>query len=122
MSQMHQLMSELLRRTSENAVQEKFAEFTFRNCLENSRRPLECASCRRKKRLIGAFRPLLAAVGAPIWNLYRFSKQFQKENSRKFNFRFTEFSEVAPSQAIRRCAGVVAMASWLCSPEQGLAN
>jgi hypothetical protein len=76
MSQMHQLMSELLRRTSENAVQEKFAEFTFRNCLENSRRPLERASCGGKKRLIGAFRPLLAAFGTPIWNLYRFSKQF----------------------------------------------
>ena len=38
------------------------------------------------------------------------------------NFVMTEFSEVAPSQAIRRCAGVVAMASYLCSREQGLAN
>ena len=34
----------------------------------------------------------------------------------------TEFSEVAPSQAIWRCAGLVAMASCLCSRERGLAN
>jgi hypothetical protein len=36
----------------------------------------------------------MAAFGAAIRDLFRFSKQFQKECSAKLNFRSTGFSEV----------------------------
>src|SRR5215210_1386848 len=56
----------------------KFAEFSFRNCLENSRRHLTAPLWRQEAPESGFIRPLLAALGAPIRDLSRISKQFQR--------------------------------------------
>ena len=78
-------MSKILRRlgsavsTSGNAVHAKFVEFTFRNCLENSRRRLTAPLWRQVAPESGLLRPLLAALGAQFRDLSRFSKQFLYE-------------------------------------------
>jgi hypothetical protein len=63
-------------RTSENAPS--------RDCLENSRRHLERASLAAGSGRSGPLRPLLAAFGVPIRDLFRFSKQFRKGYPPKF--------------------------------------
>src|ERR671910_3216582 len=79
-------------RTSENSVKANFGEFTFRNCLENSRRRLNGTSLAARVDRYRLLRPLFGAFVAPIWDPFRISKQFRKENSAKF--AGTEFSEV----------------------------
>jgi hypothetical protein len=54
MSQMYQLMSELLRRTSENSVKAKFAEYTFH---ELRRCRSELHTSRGRKRKVRIFEP-----------------------------------------------------------------
>src|SRR5215203_1704118 len=71
-------------RTSENPVNAKFAELTFRNCLENRngsliRPPKASRSARR-----GADRPALGANNACSRSLGLFPKQFRKGYSPKF--------------------------------------
>src|SRR5918994_4895964 len=73
-------------RTSENSVNAKFAEFPFRNCLENSWKASgRCVvGARRGRRVV--YLPLLAALQAPLRDSFRISKQFRKGNSPKFAF------------------------------------
>src|SRR5215204_6254212 len=61
-----------------------FGEFPFRNCLENSRKRLSAPLWWQEAPELGLLPPLLAALGAPIRDLSRISKQFRKECSRKF--------------------------------------
>src|SRR5918995_6364939 len=71
-----------------------FREFTFRNCLENSRRCLESTTSAAEVGRSGLLRPILAAFGAPVLDPFRISKQFRKGNSA--NFAPTEFCELCP--------------------------
>src|SRR5215211_5855686 len=57
-------------------LQMDFRECTFRNCLENSRRPLESTSSTARVGRSGLLRPILGAFGAPILDPFRISKQF----------------------------------------------
>src|SRR5215203_1753417 len=56
----------------------------WRNCLENSRKRLSAPLWWQEAPELGLLPPLLAALGAPIRDLSRISKQFRKECSRKF--------------------------------------
>src|SRR5215218_6426261 len=56
----------------------------WRNCLENSLRRLSAPLWRQDAPELGLLPPLLAALGAPIRDLSRISKQFRKGNSQKF--------------------------------------
>src|SRR5215208_1358514 len=51
----------------------------WRNCLENSRRRLTAPLWRQEAPESGLLRPLLAALGAPIRDLSRISKQFRRD-------------------------------------------
>jgi len=53
-----------------------FAEYSFRNCLENSRRPLERAFLPPRGCRSTTLRPLLGAFEAMTRDPFRFSKQF----------------------------------------------
>src|SRR5829696_1403822 len=56
----------------------------WRNCLENSRKRLSAPLWWQEAPELGLLPPLLAALGAPIRDLSRISKQFRKGSSRKF--------------------------------------
>src|SRR5215207_3554088 len=56
----------------------------WRNCLENSRKRLSAPLWWQEAPELGLLPPLLAALGAPIRDLSRISKQFRKGNSQKF--------------------------------------
>src|SRR5919112_4284425 len=64
----------------------------WRNCLENSLRPLSAPLWRQEAAEWELLWLLLTALGAPIRDLSRISKQFRKGNSPKFVL--TQFSEV----------------------------
>src|ERR687897_3668977 len=57
-------------------LQTDFGEFSFRNCLENSRRPFNRASLAAASGRSVPLRPHLAAFGTTILEPTRFFKQF----------------------------------------------
>src|SRR5215217_7987985 len=80
----------------------------WRNCLENSLKRLSAPLWRQEAPELGLLPPLLAALGAPIRDLSRISKQFRKVNSA--NFAFWGFCEVElPLYGVLRSSGAFLM-------------
>src|SRR5215218_5979657 len=77
-----------------------FAEFPFRNCLENSLRRLSAPLWRQEAPELGLLPPLLATLGAPIRDLSRISKQFLQALSEN-------------SSSTARCSEDEPMTTWL---------
>src|SRR5215207_5604451 len=91
-----------------------FAEFLFRNCLENNLRPLSALLWRQDAPEWGLLPLLLAALGAPIRDLSRISKQFRKLD-------FIHLSQTG-WVAHRPSAQNEAISSWLHTPLSDLGD